>query len=99
MYILQYPHQVLMLALLGMPPPNIEKLPTPMIYIGHVQMVRFFVVMHGLVNLYRGRNSGRLQHVSYLPCMTSLNSFFYCVITDPACFLEGGGVAKNPGKL
>ena len=44
MYILQYtpspppPPKVLMLASLGMPPPhNIEKLPTPMIYIGHVQ--------------------------------------------------------------
>ena len=32
------PPKVLMLASLGMPPPHdIEKLPTPMIYIGHVQ--------------------------------------------------------------
>ena len=50
-------------------------------------MVRFFVVMHGLLNVYGeaevggGLNFGRLQHVSYLFCMrslksmTSLNSF------------------------
>ena len=52
-------------------------------------MVRFFVVMHGPLNVYLGggggaeggRNYGRLQHVSYLFCMislksmTSLNSF------------------------
>ena len=40
-------------------------------------MVRFFVVMHGLLNVYMGRggrNLGRLQHVSYLFCMTSLKS-------------------------
>ena len=74
MYILQYPpphththhhHQVLILASLGMPPPNIEKLPTPMIYIGHVQIGAIIVVMHGLLDVYRGRgrNTGRLQHV------------------------------------
>ena len=84
------------IASLGIPPHNIEKLPTPMIYIGHVQNgAIFFVVMHGLLNVYGGgRNLGRLQHVSYLFCMTSLksmtslNSFFYYVITDPPCFLE-----------
>ena len=41
-------------------------------------MVRFFVVMHGPLNLYGGRKGGGaelgLQHVSYLFCMTSLKS-------------------------
>ena len=46
-----------------------------MIYIGHVQIGAIIVVMHGLLDVYRGgRNSGRLQYVSYLSCMTSLKS-------------------------
>ena len=49
------PPQVLMLASLGMPPHNIEKLPTHMIYIGHVQNGAIFVVMHGPLNVYGGR--------------------------------------------
>ena len=37
------------------PPHNIEKLPTHMIYIGHVQNGAIFVVMHGPLNVYGGR--------------------------------------------
>ena len=49
-------------------------------------MVPFFVVMHGPLKVYGGGGGlilGRLQHVSYLSCMTSLksmtslNSFFF----------------------
>ena len=40
-------------------------------------MVPFFVVMHGPLKVYGGGGGlfwGRLQHVSYLFCMTSLKS-------------------------
>ena len=60
MYILLSPLQVLMLASHGWvcPPLNIEKLPTPLIYIGHVQNGAIFVIMHGLLNIYGAGGGG-----------------------------------------
>ena len=48
------PPQSIDVGLSGYAPPTFEKLPTHMIYIGHVQNGAIFVVMHGPLNVYGG---------------------------------------------
>ena len=80
------PHKVLML---GMPPPTILKSFLRIWFISDMfKMVRFFVVMHGPLNVYGGGGRGGGIRVGYSTChiclvwhlwkvwhLTSLNSF------------------------
>ena len=46
-----------------------KKLPTPMIYIGHVQIGAIIVVMHGLLDVYRGGGGIRVGYSTYHICL------------------------------